>query len=231
MESMHDWSQHADEWLARDHALLTGASGFRTRIDRPDLQVWSQPMPDDPNQLFRWRLPSVGAPAEIVFEGFVHRLLDYHREWTREFAGGRVVDSPASGARILYQRFEPGIPGIAPRDLCSIEVVRELSPGIKLASFRSIDRLPLEAGYVRIDWWGAVLCRTREGGKDSELIYLDRENQGGRFPAWLMNRMMTKYLVVQAEQVRRFFSDGGPSALRQATHEPARSLDQSPRAV
>jgi hypothetical protein len=29
-----------------------------------------------------------------------------------------------------------------------------------------------------------------------------------------MNRMMLKYQVVQAEQVRRFFSDAGPSALR-----------------
>ena len=171
-------------------------------------------MPDDPNHLFRWRLPSVAAPAEVVFEGFVRRLLEYHKEWTREFAGGHVVDTLSPSARILYQRFEPGVPGIAPRDLCSIEVVRDLSPEIKLASFRSVDRLPREAGYERIDWWGAALCTTREGGKDSELVYLDRENQGGRFPAWLMNRMMPKYLVLQAEQVRRFFSGGGPSALR-----------------
>jgi hypothetical protein len=161
-----------------------------------------------------WRLPSIGAPAEIVFEGFVHRLLEYHKEWTREFAGGRVVEQLGPSARILYQRFQPGIPGIAARDLCSIEVVRDLAPGVKLASFRSVDRLPACSGAERIDWWGAALCTTHEGGKSSELVYLDRENQGGWFPAWLMNRMMTRYLVLQAEQVRRFFATGGPPELR-----------------
>jgi hypothetical protein len=29
-----------------------------------------------------------------------------------------------------------------------------------------------------------------------------------------MNRMMTRYLVLQAEQVRRFFAAGGPPELR-----------------
>jgi hypothetical protein len=172
-------------------------------------------MPDDPNLLFRWRLPLVNAPADVVFEGFVVRLLDYHREWTREYAGGHVVESPAPDTRVLYQRFVPGIPGVAPRDLCSAEVVRELPGGVKLASFRSLASLPKVAGHERIDWWGAALCTPRGDGQ-SELIYLDRENQGGRFPAWLMNRMMTKYLVLQAEQVRRFFATGGPSELRRA---------------
>jgi hypothetical protein len=45
-------------------------------------------------------------------------------------------------------------------------------------------------------------------------MYLDRENQGGRFPAWLMNRMMPTHLVRQAEAVRDFFADGGPPELR-----------------
>ena len=214
MENHLKWSQHSEEWLVRDHALLTDPSGFDAIVEREDLQVWRRPMPDDPNHLFRWRLPSIGAPAEIVFEGFVHRLLEYHKEWTREFAGGRVVEQLGPSARILYQRFQPGIPGIAARDLCSIEVVRDLAPGVKLASFRSVDRLPAWPGAERIDWWGAALCTTHEGGKSSELVYLDRENQGGWFPAWLMNRMMTRYLVLQAEQVRRFFATGGPPELR-----------------
>jgi len=93
-------------------------------------------------------------------------------------------------------------------------VTRDVSPGVLMASFRSVDALPPEPGYERIDWWGAALCISSENGKQSELIYLDRENQGGRFPAWLMNRMMPRYLVVQAEHVRRFFAAGGPAALR-----------------
>jgi hypothetical protein len=213
METFENWSQHVDAWLEGDHALMTGDAGWRSVVARDDLQIASRPMPDDPNLLFRWRLPTVNAPADVVFEGFVHRLLDYHKEWTREFAGGRVVETLGPKARILYQRFQPGVPGISPRDLCSLEVVRDVAPGVKLASFRSVDRLPREAGHERIDWWGAALCRTHAGGRASELVYLDRENQGGLFPSWLMNRMMPKYLVLQAECVRRFFAKGGPPEL------------------
>ena len=214
MERANEWAEHAEAWLQRDHALLTESDGWRTLAAPGDIGLWSRHLPDDPNDLFRWRLPAVGASAEVVFEGFVHRVLAHHKEWTREFAGGRVVESPRPDARILYQRFEPGIPGITPRDLCSIEVRRDLAPGLKLASFRSVDRLPAEPGYERIDWWGAVLCRTLDDGERCEFTYLDRENQGGHFPSWLMNRMMPRYLILQAEQVRRFFANGGPPELR-----------------
>jgi len=203
----------AESWLDVDLALLTTADAFRTRVDRPDLQIGSRPSTDDPNDLFRWRLPAVNAIPAVVFEGFVHRILEYHHVWTREYAGGHVVPTPDARTRVLYQRFDPGVPGVADRDLCSAEIVRELPDGALLASFRSVDAVPAEPGRVRIDWWGAALCRPLDDGR-SELVYLDRENQGGRFPAWLMNRMMPTYLVRQAEAVRDFFADGGPPELR-----------------
>lgn len=193
---------------------MSDDSGWRLVIDRPDLKLWKRPMPDDPNDLFRWELPVVEATAEVVLEGFVRRLLEYHKEWTKEYAGGRVVETLSPEARVLYQRFEPGIPGISARDLCSIEVVSDQGPGDKLVSFRSIDRVPLEAGCERIDWWGAARMVTRADGVTSTLTYLDRENQGGWFPTWLMNLTMPKYLVFQAENVQRFFRGGGPSELR-----------------
>jgi hypothetical protein len=214
MEPSIDWPARADAWLQRDHALLTEPDGWRARSAPGDIGLWSRRMPDDANDLFRWRLPVVNAPAEVVFEGFVHRILEHHRAWTREFAGGRVVDAPAAGRRVLHQRFEPGIPGVSPRDLCSAEAVRDLPPGTKLASFRSVDALAPTPGYERIDWWGAALCRTLDDGARSELTYLDRERQGGRIPSWLMNVVMPRYLIVQAERVRRFFADGGPPSLR-----------------
>jgi hypothetical protein len=201
-----------ESWLTRDLDLLCDASAFRPRVARADLEVGGHLMPDDPNQLFRWRLPIINASADVVFEGFVTRLLDYHGEWTREFLDGYVVTSPDPGTRVIYQRFRPGIPGVAMRDLCSAEVVRDLPSGAKLASFRSIEAVPPKRGHVRIDWWGAALC-TPIDHDHSELVYLDRENQGGRFPAWLMNRMMPAYLVRQAEQVRQFFATGGPPEL------------------
>lgn len=202
----------AQDWPEVDFALLRDVASFRPVRTGPDLQIGSRRMPDDPNLLFRWRLPVVGASADVVFEGFVHRLLEYHGVWTREFVDGRVVDTPAPGVRVLHQRFDPGLPGIAARDLCSAEVVRRLPDGVHLASFRSVDALPPEPGHIRIDWWGAALC-TPIDETHSELVYLDRENQGGRFPTWLMNRSMPTYLVRQAEAVRAFFAHGGPPEL------------------
>ena len=216
MEDAKDWERHAGAWLELDHRLMTDASGWRPILERADLQIWSRRMPDDPNLLFRWHVPSLEASVETVFEGFVRRVLDYHKHWRREFVDGRVVETLGPEARILYQRFDPGIPGISRRDLCSIEVTRELGPGARIASFRSVDRLPRERGHERIDWWGAALCTAHEDGLHSSLTYLDRENQGGSFPAWLMNRSMPRYLVMQAEAVTKFFRGGGPAELRVA---------------
>ena len=74
----------AQEWLTRDRELLADADGFRTVVSRDDLVIGSRPMPDDPNLLFRWHLRRINAPANVVFEGFVTRLLDYHAHGTRE---------------------------------------------------------------------------------------------------------------------------------------------------
>ena len=117
MESKTAWAHRAERWLDADYALMTDDAGWQPRIERPDLAIWSRPMPGDKNDLFRWRLPVVNASPETVFEGFVRRLLEYHQEWTREFVGGRLVETLGPRARILYQRFQPGVPGIAARDL------------------------------------------------------------------------------------------------------------------
>ncbi len=199
------WEANASAWLDEDLRLMTSDGGWKSLLHRADLDIWSRPSVDDRNHLFRWKLPVVAATADVVFDAFVRRVLEFHKEWTREFAGGHVVETLRPDARVIYQRFEPGLPGISNRDLCSVEVVKDLAPGVKLASFRSVDRLPPERGFERIDWWGAALCTTRPDGRSSELVYLDRENQGGAFPSWLMNRMMPRYLVLQAEAVSAFF--------------------------
>lgn len=221
MEHADAWMGCAGDWLERDLRLLTEPDGFRSVLQRSDLSIVRQKMQDDPNDLFRWHLTGLEAPAEIVFEGFVHRLLDYHKHWTREFVDGRVLETLSSEVRVLYQRFNPGVPGIVQRDLCSVEVVRELGAGRLLASFRSIDRLPKAGDCERIDWWGAALCTPHEDGSHSDLTYLDRENQGGHFPAWLMNLAMPRYLVKQAESVRAFFRGGGPAELRTSARAAA----------
>lgn len=219
VEALDGWEARAQGWLDRDHALLVGDEGWRTLAAPDGIGLWSRPMPDDPNLLFRWRLPQLAAPPGAVYDAFVTRILELHHEWTREFVGGRVLSEPAPGVRVLHQRFDPGIPGITRRDLCSVEVTRTLPGGAWLVSYRSVDALPSEPGHVRIDWWGAALCRPQ--GEGSELLYLDRENQGGWFPAWAMNAMMPKYLILQAREVERWF--------REAAAESRRVADPAPR--
>lgn len=204
---MDGWEARADGWLDADLALLEGDAGWRPRRAPDGIGLWSRPTPDDPNHLFRWRLPLLEAEAGRVYEDFVVRILELHREWTKEYVEGRLVAVPRPDARVLYQCFDPGLPGIAPRDLCSLEVTRPLPGGAWLVSHRSVDAVPPVPGHARIDWWGAALCRPVGEGRCS-LDYLDRENQGGWFPAWAMNAMMPGYLVVQAREVARWFGAG-----------------------
>ena len=76
--------------------------------------------------------------------------------------------------------------------------------------FRSIvrDTIPVPEGYERIDWWGGHLFEANSDGT-SQLVLIDRENQGGRFPAFMMNKIMPKYLSHQFESITDFFKKGG----------------------
>jgi hypothetical protein len=43
----------------------------------------------------------------------------------------------------------------------------------------------------------------------SQLVLIDRENQGGYFPSFMMNLIMPKYLTHQFENIIKFFKSGG----------------------
>ncbi len=207
-----DWLTNSADWLEVDYRLMTSDEGWSAGPRYGAIEVDRRRMPDDPNDLFRWKLPDIEAAHEHVFDCFVRRVLDYHQHWTKEFAGGHVVEQIHPDARIVYQRFRPGVPGIKNRDLCHLEVTRIVSDGVLQASYRSVDAMPAQPGHERIRWWGATLCTRGSLPGRSSMVYLDRENQGGRFPSWLMNLVMTRYLREQAEQVSRFFRGGGPLA-------------------
>ena len=97
MESTSNWADHGEAWLARDLALMTERHGWRAIAAPGDIGLWSRRMPDDADDLFRWRLPVVEAPAEVVFEGFVHRILEHHKVWTRDRAPRRTARSTPTG--------------------------------------------------------------------------------------------------------------------------------------
>ena len=77
-------------------------------------------------------------------------------------------------------------------------------------SFRSIiwEDKPVPNGFERIDWWGGHLFEANPDGT-SQLVLIDRENQGGQFPAFMMNLIMPQYLTHQFESIIKFFKNGG----------------------
>jgi hypothetical protein len=204
--------KRSDEWLHQDLELITSPRGW-TEVRGAKLPLWRRSFPDNPNHLFLWRHEGMNAPPRSIHLALTHRNLDYHQHFTKEFRGGEVVRELSPQAKIFYQWFDPGIPGITKRDLCYLMVERKLENGALLASFRSVPERPPRRGFERITWWGASLCAPGKTPETCELSYLDREDQGGLFPAWLMNRMMPAYLREQRERMARFFANGGPAEL------------------
>ncbi len=112
--------------------------------------------------------------------------------------------------QIIYQQFDPNKPFISKRDLLYIQWSRKIDEKTIQTSFRSIiwDEIPVPKGFERIDWWGGHLFEANTDGT-SQLVLIDRENQGGSFPAFIMNQIMPSYLTHQFESIVKFFDKGG----------------------
>lgn len=213
MITIHDWKLNKETWLDRDFALMTSNDGWKERGQKNGIAIWQRPFSDDKNDLFRWRLPRVAAPHTEVFDVFTHKMVDYHHYWTAEYTGGHVVKVLDENTQIIYQQFNSGIPFISNRDLLYIQWSRKIDDTTMQTSFRSIvlDDFPKRRGFERIDWWGAHLFEANADGT-SQLVLIDRENQGGQFPAFMMNLIMPKYLTHQFESIIKFFEKGGVDA-------------------
>jgi START domain len=192
---------------------MTSDTGWRKRTQKKGIQIWQQPFTDDKNDLFRWRIPRVAASHRDVSEVFVHQMTDYHQYWTAEYTGGFVVEELTDNAQIIYQQFKPNVPFISKRDLLYLQWSRQIDEKTSQTSFRSLqlDTLPVTSGFERIDWWGGHLFEANSDGS-SQLVLIDRENQGGRFPAFVMNNVMPGYLFHQVESIIAFFEKGGTHA-------------------
>ena len=192
---------------------MTTDAGWKERTKKNGISIWQQSFADDKNDLFRWRLPSVAAAHHVVFDVFVNKMIDYHQYWTKEFTGGYLVQQIDHNTQIIYQQFNPGIPGISKRDLLYIQWSRKIDDNTIQTSFRSVvlNNMPVPAGFERIDWWGGHLFQANKDGS-SQLVLIDRENQGGRFPSFMMNKIMPNYLTLQFESIITFFNKGGAEA-------------------
>ena len=210
MITLQDWYQNKEKWLDKDLALMTSNDGWKERTKKNGISIWQRPFADDKNDLFRWRLPSVAAPYTEVFDVFTNKMVDYHHYWTAEYTGGYVVKVIDENTQIVYQQFNPNVPFISKRDLLYVQGWRKVDDKTMQTSFRSImwEELPVPAGFERIDWWGAHLFETNADGT-SQLVLIDRENQGGSFPAFMMNLIMPQYLTHQFESILKFFKNGG----------------------
>ncbi|AQG81382.1 hypothetical protein [Spirosoma montaniterrae] len=213
MITLADWESQHEKWSETDLSLMTSDAGWRKRSQKNGITIWQQAFADDKNDLFRWRIPNVAAPYDSVHDVFANKMVDYHQYWTAEYTGGFLVKHLSENAQIIYQQFNPNIPFIAKRDLLYIQWSRRVDKNTLQTSFRSIvlDELPVPAGFERIDWWGGHLFEANTDGT-SQLVLIDRENQGGLFPAFLMNAVMPGYLTHQFEHIIDFFNKGGPDA-------------------
>jgi hypothetical protein len=119
------------------------------------------------------------------------------------------------------------VPFISKRDLLYIQWSRKIDDNTIQTSFRSIiwAEMPAQKGFERIDWWGAHLFEANEDGT-SQLVLIDRENQGGWFPSYMMNLIMPKYLKHQFESIIKFFKNGGTSNHEKLSDAKSSALKQ-----
>lgn len=215
MTTLTDWQLNKEQYLDKDYVLMTSDANWKKRTEKNGIPIFQQSLPDDKNDLFRWKIPNVAADYKVVFDVFVNKMIDYHHYWTKEYTGGFMVQEIDEDTQIIYQQFNPGIPLISKRDLLYIQCSRKIDEHTLQTSFRSIvlDDFPVTKGYERIDWLGAHLFKANGDGT-SQLTLIDRENQGGQFPFFMMNNVMPKYLIHQFESIIRFFENGGTK-----THE------------
>lgn len=215
MIKFEDWQLNKEKWLDRDLALMTSDEGWKERTQKSDIKIWQRSFSDNKNALFRWRLPNVAASHAEVFDVFTNKMIDYHHYWTAEYMGGYVVKVIDENTQIIYQQFNPNKPFISKRDLLYIQWSRKVDEKTIQTSFRSIvsDEIPVPNGFERIDWWGGHIFEANPDGS-SQLVLIDRENQGGFFPSFLMNMIMPQYLIYQFESIITFFEKGGTK-----THE------------
>ncbi len=210
MIKLKDWQINKNKWLDTDLTLMTSNEGWKERTKKGDVSIWQQSFADDKNDLFRWRLPKVAANHSEVFDVFTNKMLDYHQYWTVEYSGGFLVKELDENTQIIYQQFNPNVPFISKRDLLYIQWSRKLDHKTIQTSFRSIiwEENPVPNSFERIDWWGGHLFEANDDGT-SQLVLIDRENQGGSFPAFIMNQIMPNYLTHQFESIVKFFDKGG----------------------
>ena len=213
MITIAKWQLNKEKWLDEDLTLMTNDAGWKERSVNDGISIYQRSFADDKNDLFRWRLPKVAAGHNVVFDVFVNKMVDYHQYWTAEYSGGYLVKEIDDNTQIVYQQFNPGIPLIARRDLLYIQWSRKVDDRMMQTSFRSIvwDDIPVPAGFERIDWWGGHLFEANNDGT-SQLVLIDRENQGGSFPSVMMNMVMPQYLTKQFKSIVQFFAKGGTDA-------------------
>ncbi|OYU93718.1 MAG: hypothetical protein CFE21_19315 [Bacteroidetes bacterium B1(2017)] len=210
MITLRDWELNKEKWLDQDLSLMQSDEGWREGTQKNGINIWQRPFPDDKNDLFRWRIPKIEAAHSEVYDVFVNKMIDYHHYWTAEYTGGFLVKELEENVQIIYQQFNPGIPFISKRDLLYIQWSRKIDETTWQTSFKSIilDEMPVTKDFKRIDWWGGHLFEANKDGS-SQLVLIDRENQGGSFPANIMNMVMPQYLIKQFESIITFFKNGG----------------------
>lgn len=216
MTTLEEWENNKTAAMQLDEKLMTSDNGWKVAKEKSGITIWTRSFPDDKNNMFKWVIPSLKADYKEVYDCIANHFHEYHQYFTVEYTGGYDVANPDEFNKVSYQQYDSGFKLISNRDWVVIQTTKVLNDKQIQIAYRSIthpDR-PLVKGYERIDWWGGHIFEDNGDGT-TKLYFVDRENQGGMFPAFLMNQMMPGYLIKQVVAFEKFFEQGG-----MASHSP-----------
>ncbi len=179
--------------------------------------------------------------SECVFLCFFALLLNcvslqipVSRNWTKEIKSTQLLltcaDNSQVWAQYMMPTFLPRFFGVMPR-LLMAAYVSTSTDSAAFVSCRSlpislIDLSPCPSGTPVINWYGAFRLSPLSSSSCA-VSKLDREDQGGSFPARLMNATMPKFLAEEVLKATAFISANAAQLTREFDGVPDEGEERS----
>jgi hypothetical protein len=203
------------QWLKEDEALVRESDHWTVRREKNEgdlrLTVRSRDDPSgDPNWLFSYYDHQVVELPLEVTTALYGSWVDLAQNWTKEQHFEKLL-LESENVAIWFQFFLPPllahICGAAPRALVAAYTFSSSENGPTVISNRSVPKKwvsSLPRSSVLLMWHGGFLLHA-EGAQKTSIVKIDRENQGGWLPTWLMNHfLMVKYLNEESTAIVKY---------------------------
>jgi hypothetical protein len=152
-----------------------------------------------------------------------HSQIPLSRAWTKEVHSTQRLLQCADGSEVWAQYLVPVFIarffGVMPRLLVACYVTSARPNGDGSVSCRSLPEHMYDASAAPrrtpvINWYGAFRFLVVPGDESAcTVCKLDREDQGGMFPAWLMNRTMVGFLEEEVTKATTFIRENAPQLI------------------